>query len=210
MTAEQNRSLALLVLTTIALGSLMTVKTIADPVAPSSEAAPAETRSALGENAAPDRSNEVTVETIAVESATDPADRKVLLTGQVVPLHDALERKKIKSYPEEAKGQFVLETESGELHPIVSDGRGRAFYQDERLRNRKVTVLCIRRLQLPHLQVLSIYTYDDAGHSQLTDYWCDICSIPMYEIKKCECCQGPTRLRFQKKKLPKLEKAIAN
>ena len=34
------------------------------------------------------------------------------------------------------------------------------------------------------------------------DYWCDICSIPMYEIKRCECCQGPIRMRFQPRGLP--------
>jgi hypothetical protein len=51
--------------------------------------------------------------------------------------------------------------------------------------------------------VLSIYTFDDRGNRQITDYWCDVCSIPMYEIKDCECCQGPTRLRFRKQDLPR-------
>ena len=37
---------------------------------------------------------------------------------------------------------------------------------------------------------------------QYFDYWCDICSIPMYEIKRCECCQGPIRMRFQPRGLP--------
>jgi hypothetical protein len=98
----------------------------------------------------------------------------------------------------------VLETREGELLPIVPDWRGRAFFQDERLRDRPVDLLVQRRPKSPYLQVLSIYTFDDAGARQLTDYWCDICSIPMYEIKDCECCQGPIRLRFQKKDPPKV------
>ena len=60
----------------------------------------------------------------------------------------------------------------------------------------------VDRKNFSHLQVLSIYTFDEKGARQLTDYWCDICSIPMYEIKECECCQGPIRLRFQPKELP--------
>jgi hypothetical protein len=41
-----------------------------------------------------------------------------------------------------------------------------------------------------------VFTFDDDGRPQFTDYWCDVCSIPMYEIKPCECCQGEIRLRF--------------
>lgn len=209
MTPEQGRSLALLVLTTIALGSLPTVTSIADPAAALNPVATTEKASAggAGEHAVKPSASKSTSATTS--SVKEIPGQKALLTGQVIPLHEALLRKKIKSYTEEAKGQYVLELESGELLPIIADGRGRAFYQDERLRNRRVTVLAIRRPQIPFLQVVSIYTYDESGQAQLTDYWCDICAIPMYEIKKCECCQGPTRLRFQKKELPKVE-GIAN
>jgi hypothetical protein len=47
-----------------------------------------------------------------------------------------------------------------------------------------------------------VFTFDEAGVRQYTDYWCDICSIPMYEIQPCECCQGDIRLRFQPQDLP--------
>ena len=208
MTPEQGPSLALLVLTTFALGSFTTMTTVAAPkVTPGSASVASKVETAPQS----DQKGEAGSTKTASVTETIPADpgQKVLLNGRIVSLHDALQRKKIKSYAEEAKGQYVLETEAGELLPIIADGRGRALYQDERLRNRRVTLLAIRRTQIPHLQVVSIYTYDEAGNPQLTDYWCDICAIPMYEIKKCECCQGPTRLRFQKKELPKLEK-IAN
>lgn len=127
---------------------------------------------------------------------------KEIVSGKVVMLSDALKRHGIKNYPEESKGQVVLETEQGELIPIVSDWRGRAFYQDERLRDRAVDLVVNRRAGIPWVQVLSIYTFDEQGIRNNTDYWCDICAIPMYEIKECECCQGPTRLRFRPQELP--------
>lgn len=129
-----------------------------------------------------------------------------LFTGRVVLLEDALERRDIK-VAEEMHGQVVLETEKGELIPILADWRGRAFYQDERLRNRKVDLVGFRREGLPYLQVQMVFTFSEAGQRQYTDYWCDICAIPMYEIKPCECCQGPIRLRFQKQDLPKYLRA---
>lgn len=128
---------------------------------------------------------------------------KEIVSGKVVALRDALTRRGIKSYAEELKGQVVLVTRGGELIPIVPDWRGRALYQDERLRDRPVDLVVNRRKGVPWVQVLSIYTFDDKGVRNITDYWCDVCSIPMYEIKDCECCQGPTRLRFRPQELPK-------
>ena len=105
----------------------------------------------------------------------------------------------------------MLETPDGKLIPIVPDWRGRAFYQDKRLRNRPVELVGYRRRGVPYLQVLMIFTIDQPKKPSKTskktvrqyfDYWCDICSIPMYEIKRCECCQGPIRMRFQPRGLP--------
>jgi hypothetical protein len=128
-----------------------------------------------------------------------------IVSGKVVMLADALEKRSITSYAEEIKGQVVLETRDGKLLPLVPDWRGRAFYQDERLRNRPVDLLVKRHAGVPWVQVLSIYLFDENGKRNIMDYWCDICSIPMYEIKECECCQGPIRLRLRPQELPKLE-----
>lgn len=143
----------------------------------------------------------------AEPSATAPAESdeppvKTLLSGKVVLLTEALRQRKIVSYADEIKGQVVLMTGGGDLVPIVPDWRGRAFYQDERLRDRPVDLVVNRRRGVPWVQVLSIYTFDDTGVRNMTDYWCDVCSIPMYEIKECECCQGPIRLRFRPQELP--------
>jgi hypothetical protein len=136
-----------------------------------------------------------------VKTAAAPR-QKHLFRGQVVLVADALKRAGIKAYSEELKDQVGLETADGELLPILPDWRGRAFFQDERLRNRKVELVGYRRQGLPYLQVLQVFTFDEEGKRQYTDYWCDICSIPMYEIKPCDCCQQDVRLRFQPQELP--------
>ncbi len=137
----------------------------------------------------------------ASEPKGPPEPPKELFTGQVVYLEEALKKRGVDSYEETGK-HIVLETDGGELIPILADWRGRAFYQDERLRNRKVELVGFRRPGLPYLNVMAVYTFDEQGERMYTDYWCDICSIPMYQIQPCECCQAEIRLRFQKQELP--------
>ena len=132
-----------------------------------------------------------------------PKPKKQLFRGEVVLIPEALQQLGVKAYKDELRDQVGLLTPEKELLPILPDWRGRAFFQDERLRDRKVELVGYRKPGLPYLQVLSIYTFDEAGARQFTDYWCDICSIPMYEIKPCDCCQQPIRLRFQPRDLPK-------
>jgi hypothetical protein len=136
------------------------------------------------------------------------ADRSAqeLFRGKVVMLRDALARRKIDA-TEEIDKQVVLETPTGDLIPIVPDWRGRAFYQDARLRDREVELVGKRQRGVPYLQVLMVFTFDKQGQRQYTDYYCDTCAFPMYEIKPCECCQGPVRLRFQPRDLPDYIKA---
>lgn len=130
---------------------------------------------------------------------------KELHSGKVVFLQEALKRRSVKS-ADEFKGQVVLETDDGELIPIVPDWRGRAFYQDERLRDRKVDLVGSRQKAAPYLQVQMVFVFDEQGTRQYMDYWCDICSIAMYEIKPCDCCQEKIRLRLQPQELPEFVK----
>lgn len=142
------------------------------------------------------------------DSATEAKDQdtpKELFSGKVVLLQEVLKRRGVKSF-EEFKTQVVLETDGGELIPIVPDWRGRAFFQDERLRNRRVDLIGSRHKAAPYLQVLMIFVFDEKGTRQYMDYWCDICSIPMYEIKPCDCCQADIRLRLQPQELPSFVK----
>jgi hypothetical protein len=137
----------------------------------------------------------------SVESSDDSGLKRELFRGRVVMLAEALKKREIR-VSEEMQTHVALETAGGELIPILADWRGRALYQDERLRDRDVELVAFRRPSIPYLQVLMIFTFDKQGERQYTDYWCDVCSIPMYEIKPCECCQGEIRLRYQPQDLP--------
>ena len=137
----------------------------------------------------------------AKKVAKKPEPRKELFAGQVVLLQDALKKRDIK-VADEMKLQAVLETKAGELIPIAADWRGRAFFQDKKLRDRPVEIVGYRRSGIPYLQALVVYYFNKKGEREEFDYWCDICAIPMYEIKDCECCQGPSRHRYRPSKLP--------
>jgi hypothetical protein len=153
-----------------------------------------------------DFSQAATPSSAAATVHSQPA--RELFRGKVVPLADALKRRDIQT-AEEMDDHVVLETDAGDLIPILADWRGRAFYQDQRLCDRKVDLVGFRREGLPYLQILMVFTFDEDDRRQYTDYWCDICSIPMYEIKPCECCQGEIRLRFQQRDLPDYLRTVA-
>jgi hypothetical protein len=143
---------------------------------------------------------------VANPKAPKPSKRKPelpkkLFEGKVVLLEEAFKRRDIAAF-DEMKKQAVLETTDGRLIPIIADWRGRAFFQDKRLRNRRVQLVGFQPEGMPYLKVLIIYTFDKKQTRQYTDYWCDICSIPTYEIKPCDCCQMPIRLRYQPQELP--------
>lgn len=117
------------------------------------------------------------------------------LRGRVVWTSEALARKfGIKSVPEAAERQLALETADGELHPLVEDYRGRAFRADERLRGVDVELLVRKYEGSPLVQVIQV-SFLKKGRKYDVDYWCEICSIAMYELKACDCCQGTIELR---------------
>ena len=116
----------------------------------------------------------------AEKSAKKVEPRRELFSGKVVLLQDALKRRDIK-VAEEMKLQAVLEMKSGELIPIAADWRGRAFFQDKKLRDRPVEIVGYRQPGIPYLQALIVYFPNKKGDREEFDYWCDICAIPMYE-----------------------------
>ncbi|MEX2112794.1 MAG: hypothetical protein WD845_06380 [Pirellulales bacterium] len=124
------------------------------------------------------------------------------IQGQVVWLEDALKQGfGVTTEPASAESTVVVETSEGKLWPLVPDTRGRAFAVDERLRNRPLQLLVRRYEDVPMVQVIRVFERRDDGLYEI-DYWCDICAIPMYILKPCECCQGETRLRETKVELP--------
>ncbi len=141
--------------------------------------------------------DEPAVETSAVHSeAGKPAYRTQSLRGRVVWLAEALKKKYgIETDRDAIHAVVALETTDG-LLPIVKDFRGRAFFIDERLRNLDLELMVRTYEGSPMIQVVRVYALKDGAKYEL-DYWCDICSIPMYELKECECCQGPIRMRLR-------------
>ena len=128
--------------------------------------------------------------------AAAPRRAKQLFAGRVVDVWQALKRRGL-AVGDEMKGQVVLETPAGELIPIAADWRGRAFFQDKRLRDRSVQLVGFRRPGLPYLFVLTIYVFDEKGRRREVDYWCDTCAIPQYDLAPCSCCQGTVQLRLR-------------
>lgn len=130
------------------------------------------------------------------EAASDEAAYETLsLRGRVVYLAPALEKRfGVKGVPEARERILALETPEGEYHPIFEDTRGRAFRKDERLRGIDVEMLARRYRGSPMVQVIKLYALEKGRKYEL-DYWCQICAIAMYELKPCDCCQGPIELR---------------
>jgi hypothetical protein len=118
--------------------------------------------------------------------------------GRVVFLAEAMEKQAGAAAVPEAKDRILaLETKAGELIPLLEDVRGRAFRRDERLRKMDVELLVRRYKGSPVVQVIRVFEVGKDGLNEV-DYWCEICAIAMYELKECECCQGPIELRKRK------------
>lgn len=120
------------------------------------------------------------------------------LRGKVVWLADALEQQfGVRTEVDAGRSAVVLATPRGRLVPIVPDTRGWAFTVDERLRDVDLELLVRRFEDSPYVQIIRVLK---RRGDQLYEvgYWCDVCAIPMFISKPCECCQGATRLREEK------------
>ena len=132
---------------------------------------------------------------VPAAASEDPSYTTRSLRGRVVWMADALSRHfGIQTVSEAAERVLALETPDAELHPIVEDIRGRSFRVDQRLREIDVELLVRQYAGSPMVQVIRLYALKKDGKYEL-DYWCDICAIAMFELKPCDCCQGPVELR---------------
>jgi hypothetical protein len=117
------------------------------------------------------------------------------IRGRVVYLAEALERLHgVKTLAESKANTLALESPDSTLVPLVEDKIGHSFRLDERLLGQPMELLVRQFKGSPAVQVIRIHTLE-GEQKFLIDYWCDICSIPMYELKPCDCCQGDVRLR---------------
>lgn len=133
-------------------------------------------------------------------SAAEPAPTYTAEThrGRIVFLADAVEKQTgVPVVPEARDRVLALQTAKGELIPLLEDVRARAFRRDERLRKMKIELVVRRYASSPLVQVIGVTEVAQDGKFEI-DYWCDICSIAMFEQKDCECCQEPNVLRRRK------------
>ena len=78
----------------------------------------------------------------------------------------------------------------GWAHRAAGEGLAKAggFWLDPRLRSGEVELLVRRYEKAPAVQLIRWYALRKGGRFEV-DYWCDICAVPMYELKTCECCR---------------------
>jgi hypothetical protein len=125
----------------------------------------------------------------------DQAYDTLSLRGRVVYLAPALEKRfGAKAVPEARERILALESPDGVYTPIFEDVRGRAFRKDARLRGIDLELLVRQYEGSPMVQVIQVFALEDGKKYEL-DYWCEICAIAMFELKDCDCCQGPIELR---------------
>lgn len=138
----------------------------------------------------------------ATTSADDADSTTRAVRGRVFWMAEALERLHGVSTVSEAKEYLLaLETKDGQLIPLVEDVRGRSFRRDKRLRGIEVELLVKQIAGSPMVQVIQVFAIKPDGKYEI-DYWCEICSIAMFELKACDCCQGDIELRERKVAVP--------
>lgn len=143
----------------------------------------------------PERATETARPPSANADAGQPGFVVRSLRGRVVWMSEALARRhQVQTVPEAAERILALETDTGQLFPLVEDVRGRAFRGDQRLREMNVELLVRQHQGSPMVQVIQVFEMTAEGRWEL-DYWCDICAIAMFELKPCDCCQAPNELR---------------
>lgn len=123
---------------------------------------------------------------------TEPA---VKLRGQVLPYREAVGRKTGQALVEEwGRDLLAFQTEEGRILPLLPTEAARFFYQDRRMWRRRMEVTSRVDPNVPAVSMLEVRAVKGDRLYEIF-YWCDICSIKMYQLKQCECCQGPVQIR---------------
>jgi hypothetical protein len=137
---------------------------------------------------------------LAGPSPDDPRPRaepdEVTLSGRVVELAAALQRRGLEADPKPIAGQVALEGEDGTILPLLSTAASRAFFLDERLRGRPTEIVGYRYPGVPYLEVIT-FRVEEQGDLRTPEYHCDVCEISTRYPQVCPCCQGPMELRYR-------------
>ena len=134
-----------------------------------------------------------------VVNASESSPKKgepVVLTGRVLELTAALNSTGLTFDKEPIARQVVLQDRDGTITPLLSDDASRAFFLDERLRDRSAEIQARHYPGLPYLQVIS-FRIEENGRLRTPEYYCEICTISVRFPQSCPCCQGPMELRMR-------------
>ncbi len=137
---------------------------------------------------------------VSLVSAEDksPIFETQTIRGKVVFLGEVMERETGIAVVSEARERVLaLRTNRGELISLLEDVRARAFRRDERLRDMEIELVVRKYANSPAVQVIRVFEIAKGQRLEI-DYWCEVCSIAMFEKKDCECCQGESELRRRK------------
>jgi hypothetical protein len=127
-----------------------------------------------------------------------PSFETQTVRGRVVFLGEVMQKETGIAIVSEANDRILaLRTNRGELIPLLEDVRARAFRRDERLRRMEVELVVRKYANSPAVQVIRVFEMAKDGRFEI-DYWCEVCSIAMFEKKDCECCQDESQLRRRK------------
>lgn len=135
---------------------------------------------------------------MVLAAQSDPPTTKaetVTRLGRVVFLTDALKAKGVAADPEPISKQVVLVDSEGAITPLLSDESSRAFFADERLRNRKAELTTRKIAGVPYLQVV-LFRVEEGGVLRTPEYYCEVCHISVRAPQTCPCCQGSMDLRM--------------
>ncbi|MHC5538161.1 hypothetical protein ACYOEI_08025 [Singulisphaera rosea] len=120
----------------------------------------------------------------------------VTLSGKVLELSAALKSSGFAFDTEPIAKQVVLVGQDQSLTPLLSDDASRAFFLDERLRDRQAELKARRLPGVPYIQVVSFRVVDE-GTLRTPEYFCEICTISVRWPQVCPCCQGPLVLQMK-------------
>ncbi len=120
----------------------------------------------------------------------------VTKTGKVVWLSAALKARGVPADPDPIARQAVLLEDDGTISPLLSDESSRAFFLDERMRDRKAELTFRRFPGLTYLQVVA-FRVEENGELRVPEYYCEICAISVRYPQSCPCCQGPMEFRMK-------------
>ena len=141
------------------------------------------------------RSSDSTASPESSATLTEAPFRHKTLRGRFVWMNEALHRRHGVQTPIDLRESIPsIEMKTGELVPLIEDKRGGSFRRDQRLREMDLELELRFHRGSPMGQIVHLYQHEK-GKRYVIDYWCDICSITMFEFGPCDCCQDQNRLR---------------